>query len=164
MSRVQLSRSFFLDEFTRSQTATRYGIAVEIPLGSDLHRNVLRLVNDVLQPVRDWLGPVHITSGYRPRILNSFIGGSDASQHLSALAADFVVSGRAPLEVCGWIREHLPFAFDQLIHEFGRWVHVSVAAEGATPRNETLTAYRNKEDKTVYAPGLHSIESLQEAV
>lgn len=163
MARTRLSKNFYLDEFTLSQTAVRYGIAVEIPLDSELHRNIQRLVNGVLQPVRDALGPVFVTSGYRPRDLNFLIGGSESSQHTQALAADFKVAGYSPLDVCEWIGEHLPFAFDQLIHEFGRWVHVSVAPEGIAPRNERLTAYRRKDGKTVYVPGLHPIESFPEA-
>lgn len=162
MARIQLSKNFFLDEFTLSQEAARRGIAIEIPRGSMLHRNVARLVADVLQPVRDALGPVYVSSGYRPAEINRLVGGSRNSQHMQALAADFVVSGVAPLDVALWIADHLPLAYDQLIHEFAQWTHASVAPEDAAPRGSILTAYRSG-GKTVYATGLRSIKSLQEA-
>lgn len=162
MARAQLSPNFFLDEFTFSQEAARRGLALEIARGSMLHRNVARLVHDVLQPVRDALGPVHVTSGYRTAELNRLIGGSANSQHMQALAADILVAGVAPLDVALWIADHLPLAFDQLIHEFGQWTHVSVAAVDAAPRGDLLTAYRSG-GKTLYAAGLRPIKSLQEA-
>lgn len=162
MPRIQLSKDFFLDDFTRSQTAARRGIAIEIPRGSMLHRNVARLVNDVLQPVRDALGPVYVSSGYRPAEVNRLVGGSRNSQHLQALAADFVVSGVAPLDVATWIADYLPQAFDQLIHEFGQWTHCSVAPDGNAPRGSMITAYRDG-GKTVYADGLRSLKSLRMA-
>ena len=64
MSRIALSPHFYLDEFTVSQTAERFGIGM-IP--SEAVINHLRtLCRELLQPLREALGPVVITSGYRP--------------------------------------------------------------------------------------------------
>jgi hypothetical protein len=35
--------------------------------------------------------------------------------------------------------EALPF--DQLIHEYGRWVHLGLAVDGKTPRLQALTIF-----------------------
>ena len=156
MSRHQLSPNFNLDEFTRSQTATRRGIDNHVALDSTIHSNLVALCRQLLQPIRDGLGPVHITSGYRSPELNRVIGGSKTSQHCYGLAADIVVGGYSPFEVCEWVVNHnLPY--DQLIHEFGRWVHLSIAAPGDFHRHQQLTAYKPK-GKTAYTQGIHPIE------
>lgn len=150
---MKLTRNFSLSEFTFSETAERLGIPVVIEPDSPEFLAVQRLALLVLQPVRDYFGPVVITSGYRPEALNIAIGGSPNSQHMKGEAADFVVPGYTPLEVCTWIRDaDLPF--DQLIHEFGRWVHVSIAVD-REPRGECLTAFRDpNRRRTVYVPDL----------
>jgi hypothetical protein len=162
MSRVQLSRNFYLDEFTRSQTAARHGIDVAVIEGGVIYSNLRRLCLHVLQPLRDALGPVHVTSGYRPPKLNRLIGGSSTSQHQYGQAADIVVSGHSPLEVARWLRDHGK-AYDQLIHEFGEWVHVSVPGSGKSPRNERLTAVKVPrligKPRTVYVPGLYTVDA-----
>ena len=156
MSRIQLSPNFTLDEFTRSQTAIRRGIDNHIEPDSTLHSNLVALCRQLLQPIRDGLGPVHITSGYRSPELNRAIGGSKTSQHCDGLAADIVVSGYSPFEVCEWVVSHnLPY--DQLIHEFGRWVHLSIAAQGDFHRHQLLTAYQSN-GKTAYTQGIHLME------
>lgn len=160
MNQEKLSKNFIVEEFTRSQTAIRMGREIEVLEGSSAHKSLKRLCGDILQPVRDELGAVIITSGVRPDWLNEAIGGSKTSQHPKGKAADFKVVGKTPLEVCQWIeKSELPY--DQLIHEFGRWVHVSIAKEGCTPRRQTLTAFRNPTTgKTEYAVGLIPMDEL----
>lgn len=110
-----------------------------------------------MQPLRDAVKrPIFISSGFRSWDLNSLIGGSKTSAHVSGNAADFVVAGMTPLETCNLIVE-LELPFDQCIHEFGRWVHLGVADH---LRNETLTAYRS-DGKTKYAFGLYAMEELE---
>lgn len=159
MEAIQLSDNFWLGEFIRSQTAARMGRAIVVEPGDAIHLNLVRLCREVLQPLRDRLGPIHVTSGYRPVWLNRKIGGSRRSQHCLGLAADIVVTGHSPYQVCEAAVSHgLPF--DQLIHEFGQWVHVSVAPEGELPRGETLTAVKvpraipGLKPKTRYVAGL----------
>lgn len=146
---MRLSKNFTLAEFERSETAVRRQIPNSVPY--ELLPNLQRLVDTLMQPIRDGLGPVSVSSGYRSPALNKAIGGSARSQHMQALAADFNVSGMEPLDVCHWIeQEQLPF--DQLIHEFGAWVHVSTAEPGKQPRRQTLTI-----DKHGTRPGLHEV-------
>jgi hypothetical protein len=159
---TRLSANFSLDEFTRSEFAARRGIAINVLPGSVIHQNLIRLCSTILQPLRDALGPVHVLSGYRPVEVNELIGGAPTSQHTEGLAADIIVSGKSHMEVAEWIRAHIAF-YDQLILEFGQWVHVSAAPKGRAPRSQSLTAVKVPArvigtPRTVYVPGLHDME------
>jgi len=151
---MKLSRHFALHEFLRSQTAERHGIDMTPP--THVIVNLQTLVNTCLQPLRDDIkSPIFISSGYRPKALNTKIGGSENSAHMRGCAADFVVAGMTPLQVCERI-ESLDLPFDQCIHEFGRWVHLGIVGTG---RQELLTAYKVGK-RTRYRLGLHRIEEL----
>jgi hypothetical protein len=70
----------------------------------DVLVNLSRLTWSVLHPLRQRFGgPIIITSGYRPRALNSKVNGSDTSRHLSGCAVDFVMrhpAAQAWAEIC----------------------------------------------------------------
>lgn len=144
---MKLSDNFSLQEFTRSQVATRRGI--DMTLDNPIYlANVKQLVLEILQPLRNELGSViTVTSGYRPFELNKAIRGSKNSDHLTASAADIVSSVHQPIHVAECL-EDLGIPFGQLIVEFGEWVHVSIG-----DKYETLTAYK-LEGKTHYEFGL----------
>jgi hypothetical protein len=159
LMRNQLSQNFFLDEFTRSETAARHGIAIVVEPDSGVYRNLVRLCGLLLQPLRDGLGAaVHVTSGYRPPAVNRLVGGSSTSSHVFGLAADVVVAGHTPHAVAEWLARS-DLLFDQVIHEFGQWVHLSVADEGEEPAREVLTAYRAA-GRTAYARGVLRMEEV----
>jgi hypothetical protein len=162
MKRLQLSPNFYLDEFTRSQTAARHDIDMSVTPGSEVYRNLKLLAELALQPAREALGPIFISSGYRPLLLNQKIGGSATSAHVHGLAADIAVSGHNPLLVARWF-ENSGIAFDQVIHEFGQWVHVGIVPEGRVPRQQLLTAVKTAKG-TAYLYGIHSMpEALRRA-
>ena len=156
-NRIKLSNNFYLDEFTKSATAERYDIPMFIKIDSLLYRNIKRLVTDVLQPLRTALGPVVISSGYRPTDLNKLVCGIASSQHLTAQAVDLRVIGSTAMEVSQWldVNNH---KYDQLILEYGYWTHVSIPECGAKPRQITLTAVKQKrllfKNRTIYLKGL----------
>ena len=134
---MQLTKNFDLDEFIRSDTAKRHGIDNN-PTPAILAE--LQRTAEMLELVRVQLGnrPIWITSGYRALALNSVVGGSVTSAHCRGMAADFTCPDfGTPLQVC---RELATFAdslkFDQLIHEFGSWVHIGRAP---VPRKQLLT-------------------------
>lgn len=53
-----------------------------------------------LQQIREHFGkPLKITSGYRCNSHNSAVGGASGSRHTKGQAADFTISGIAPLEI-----------------------------------------------------------------
>ena len=148
---MQITENFFLHEFLRSQTAARHGIDMTPP--QYVIDNIKDLCVSVLQPLRSDLGvPITVTSGYRPPVLNELIGGSRTSAHRHGRAADFVVHGHSPLSVCRRIVS-LDLTFDQVIHEFGQWVHVGIDDD---PRYERLTAMR-KDGLVRYIRGLEEV-------
>lgn len=145
---MHLSTNYTRAEFEFSEYAIRHGIDNHAP--DPLLESMERLCALILEPVRRRFGAVRITSGYRCLLLNRALGSKDTSQHLAGQAADIVVvNGSRPLTVADWIvNEGLPF--DQVINEYGRWCHVSVAAAGKDPRREALTI-----DRLGTRPGLH---------
>lgn len=118
-----ISANFKLAEFEVSAIAIRNGIDNKIP--ESKVPNIVALVENVLQPLRDKFGPITITSGYRCPKLNALVKGSRTSQHMQAEAADIKLAGVYHYMVCEWIRDNLKF--DQLIYEYGEqgWIHVS---------------------------------------
>jgi zinc D-Ala-D-Ala carboxypeptidase len=104
--------------------------------------------------VRSLLGGVaiHINSSYRGPALNAAIGGSKTSAHMKGLAADFIApSFGSVLEIAQAIAAS-GIVFDQLIHEYGTWVHIGLAATGKTPRQQKLSIFKG----TGYLTGIRS--------
>jgi len=144
-----LSAHFTLDELIVSQEAARAGIDNTPP--AEVRRNLEQLAQ-ALEDVRSLLDnkAVLVTSGYRCRELNARIGGSAASAHVEGRAADLIAPAfGTPFDVSQRIAAS-DLAFDQLIHEFGRWVHVSIPREGQAGRRELLSIFR----KGTYLAGL----------
>tara|TARA_R110002167_G_scaffold312070_5_gene517790 strand:- start:1318 stop:1776 length:459 start_codon:yes stop_codon:yes gene_type:complete len=136
--KTPLSKNFTLEEMTFSQTASNRGLS--ITPSTEVTSNLKFHCTEVLQPIRDLLKcPIVVTSGYRPEWLNTAIGGSKNSQHMTGHATDFQLlnSKYSLLEACELI-EKSKIPYDQLIHEFGKWIHVSSARP---PRLETMSAY-----------------------
>jgi len=117
---MQLSEHLSLAEVTRSETAKRRGIS---NMPTDAHiANFKLLAEKVFEPIRNHFGkPIHISSGYRSKDLNTAIGGALSSQHCSGEAIDIDMDGHAGgvtnKMVFDYIKDNLEF--DQLIWEFG---------------------------------------------
>lgn len=144
---MKLSKNFELSEFTRSETATKLGID-NTPNDEEIE-NLRFLCVEVLQPIRDhYNAQVSVSSGFRCDELNEAIpGSSKTSQHRAkqgSAAADFTVEGVSVEAVFEFVRKsNLPV--DQVINEFGRWVHVS------TYRSRGEAKVASKEgNRTVY--------------
>ena len=150
---MKLSEHFALAEFTRSESAKRHGVSNE-PTPEHL-KNLITLCEKVLEPIRMKFGPINISSGYRSKALNHYIGGSLNSQHCEAKAADIDMDGMggaSNTEIFNYIKDSLDF--DQLIWEFGDnnkpdWVHVSY--NEVKNRKQVLRALKVN-GKTAYAP------------
>jgi hypothetical protein len=150
---MKVSAHFALAEFTRSESAKRHGVSNE-PTPEHL-QNLITLCEKVLEPIRMKFGPINISSGYRSKALNHYIGGSLNSQHCEAKAADIDMDGMggaSNTEIFNYIKDSLDF--DQLIWEFGDnnkpdWVHVSYNAP--KNRKQVLRALKVN-GKTAYAP------------
>lgn len=126
---------FTLSELTRTDT----GLA-NSPSDDELE-NLKRLA-ETLEQVRAALGgnPLRVTSAFRSRAVNKAVGGSPTSAHVLGLAADFTCPRFGPpLAVCRAI-EATGIEFDQLIHEYGQWVHIGI---GPRKRSQVLTIDRH---------------------
>lgn len=145
---MRITPHFSLEEMTFSETAGRKGIDNTPP--DNVYNNLIRLCT-VMESVRAILGvSITVSSGYRSPELNKAIGGARASHHMVGLACDFIApSFGTPLDVCNKIRES-DIQYDQLIHEFGRWIHIGIDDE---PRRQDLTATRGEEGQTIYSFG-----------
>ena len=147
---MRLSKNFTLQEYTKSQTATRRGL--DNTPGEEHLAKAKSLFENVVQKVRDHFGVTVINSGYRGPALNTAVGGSSNSQHCKGEAVDIECPGTSNYDVAKWIEDNLDF--DQLILEFitlgipdSGWVHVSYKSEGN--RKQSLTAMK-EDGKTVY--------------
>lgn len=160
---MHITDHFTTAEFCRSQTAARAGIEIRISPGTDIWKSVTALCNKILEPLRSQLGdkPILISSGYRPEAVNDLVGGAPDSQHTKGEAADINVHGITDYDLA-----HIVYAselpFDQLIYEFGRWVHVSYSRHHK-PRRDVLTAYADGEGNTHYVRGIVAIASIDGA-
>ena len=156
---MRLSKNFTLKELTRSNTALRLGIDNE-PSKEGIYKLTL-LATEVLQPLRDCLGALRITSGFRSPELNKAIGGSTKSQHCKYEAVDLQYFKRGKMDnikIYQALKE-LGLPFDQVILEFGdateyidpenpAWIHLSYTINDN--RCQELVAYKDINNKTKY--------------
>lgn len=137
-----LSTHFSLAEFTDSQTAERLGLD-NTPGPDELA--AMRKTALVLEMVRSRLGgfPILISSGYRSPEVNKAVGGKEnpPSQHIRGEAVDFTCPRFGPPSLIAFtLAESVEIPYDQLILEFDRWVHLSVASK---PRRQALRVDRS---------------------
>ena len=146
---MRLSKNFTLKEVTRSNTARRLGID-NTPKNHHL-KSMQRLITNLIQPMRDALGPIRITSGYRSPELNRAIGGSKKSQHSKAEAVDIQFWSEGQMKnqlIYDWVLNS-GIEFDQMINEFDyAWIHISLKEKNN--RKEVLEAYKDEEGDTAY--------------
>ena len=146
---MRLSRNFMLRELVNSATAARKGISNK---PTEVHlANLKKLIDNVIQPVRDKIGPIRITSGYRSPALNRAIGGSSRSQHSKGMAADiqFVRDNEMDNKVIFDTILEMGLDFDQMINEFDySWIHISYNPK--KNRKQVLEAYKDDNNKTKY--------------
>lgn len=125
---THLSPHFTLDELTHSETAARLGIdnTPPPPVVETLRRTAA-----YLEDVRARLGvPLLISSGYRCLLLNRAIKSADTSQHLRGEAVDFIAPRfGSPRQIVDTLTDS-DIPYDQIILEFGRWVHISFSGQG----------------------------------
>jgi len=145
---MQLTAHFNLAEFTRSESAKRHGVSNE-PTPEHLE-NIKVLCDKVLEPIRMKFGPINISSGYRSKVLNHYIGGALKSEHCEGKAADIDMDGMGSVsnkDIFEYIKNNLEF--NQLINEFNySWVHVSYSL--GKNKKQILDALKIN-NKTVYA-------------
>lgn len=121
-----ISKNFSLQEFEKSDTATRLGINNTIKDGF-IKENIKALVYDILQPLRDrWGKPLFINSGYRCRQLNKEVGGVPTSQHCIGQASDV---GCTDPYALAELAKRMRLDYDQCIL-YPSFVHFSYRKDG----------------------------------
>ncbi len=154
-----LSKNFTLKELTRSNTALRLGINNE-PSKEGIYKLTL-LATQILQPLRDSLGALRVTSGYRSPELCVALGSKISSQHAKYEAIDLQYFKRGKMDnikIYQALKE-LALPFDQVILEFGdateyvdpenpAWIHLSYTINDN--RCQELVAYKDINNKTKY--------------
>jgi hypothetical protein len=141
---MNLSEHFSLDEATYSETAVRLGINNQ---PSPLQLENMKYAASQLEKLRAITGPLRINSWLRLPEVNVAVGGSKVSSHMDGWAIDVSSKTHTPIQLCHMV-EDLNLQFDQMIHEFGRWMHISFAPE---MRGQKLTIFK-PEGK--YKPGI----------
>lgn len=119
-----LSAHFTLDEAVLSQTAARLGIANDPDLATVRNMKQAALGMEL---VRLELGglPININSWYRSQDLNHAVGSKPTSDHITGFAIDFTCPKfGSPLKIVQAIKAS-NIQYQQLIWEFGSWVHIS---------------------------------------
>ena len=134
---MRLTEHFRLQEFTRSQTASRLGIDNSVT-DPKIITNLRRLCEKVLEPLRNQAKtPIVINSGYRCPRLNAAVGGSPTSNHLRGCAADLRVPSEKVARLwLDWLKNNTDH--DELILERTSrtslpWIHVALRPEGTSP-------------------------------
>ena len=141
---MNLSAHFTLEEATYSETAIRLGINNQ-PSAQQLANMVSAAAQ--LEAVRAVSGPLRVNSWLRLPDVNVAVGGARASSHMDGWAIDCSSSAHTPYELCQMVKK-AGIKFDQMIHEYGRWMHISFSPE---MRQQELTIFR-PEGK--YKPGI----------
>lgn len=139
---MNLTDHFTLEEMVLSETAARLGLdntpSPEIIASLTRTCQYLEQVRSCAKTVYGTDKVIMVTSGYRSQQVNASVGGKPTSYHCFGLAADIHCPGVPVLDLAKTIEAKLT-GYDQLIHEFGAWVHVGLPFIGSTPRHQSLT-------------------------
>ena len=132
---MNLSEHFSLDEATYSETAIRMHINNQ-PDERQLEN--MKSAANQLEAVRNVTGALRVNSWLRLPDVNVAVGGSKVSSHMDGWAIDCSSTAHTPYELCQIVLKN-NIKFDQCIHEYGRWMHLSFAPE---MRQQSLTIYK----------------------
>ena len=121
----------------------------------EIIERALRFAQEIFEPARELVGPLYISSGYRCPELNLAIGGAKSSAHMKGCAVDcypiFMSLKAAYVKIAN---SKVPY--DQLIYEYGRWIHLAGSRTDAPPRHERFMIFEpgnylffNEEDERV---------------
>lgn len=130
---MQLTKNFSLKELTASDTASRFGIREQFLPDDRIVNNLKTLCTELLQPIRDEVGVLVVTSGYRCKRLNNIVSKEPNSTHLTGYAADIVVpdrrNRRLVTAIANLTKSRIIYP-GKVILEYGtpsspQWVHIS---------------------------------------
>ena len=118
-----LTEHFTIYEAEDSDIAIRHNIDNRIP-DEATKQKIINVARYLLEPIRENFNvPFKPTSWYRCLELNRLLKSKDTSQHVKGEAVDIIIPTIPIQEPYEYIKNHLDY--DQLILEYGSWVHVS---------------------------------------
>ena len=127
----KLTDDFWLREFYKSSDHPE--ILAEMEPNIIANGNIYVLCKTILQPTRHYFNVRMTTlSGYRDEALNSAVSKYKFSSHRYGKAVD-ITTGKKELlyEIYCYIREALPYAYEQLIYyKNRRFIHVAMPNYG----------------------------------
>lgn len=134
-----MTEHFTLNEFLRSDTASRYKID-NTPNKEQLEN--IEFVARQLEIIRSYYNkPMIITSGFRTKELNTLLKGSKTSQHMQGLAVDINLKTKDENKIFfnlvnKLIKENQIKVY-QLIDEYNyKWVHIGFSQ--TNPKGQIL--------------------------
>lgn len=137
-------KNFKIEEFTESYKAKKLGI--DNTPSPEIKKNIISLVDNILQPVRDEYGkPIIVSSGYRCEKLNKAVGGATNSDHKYGCAADIQSKEDTKEEnkklfdlICKMAKEG-KIKCRQIIDESNfSWIHVSINNKYNSQKNNQI--------------------------
>lgn len=138
----KISSNFSFDEFKKTST----GLPNDIPEKDRAW--IVALVNEIMQPLRNKIGAIQITSGYRSPEVNTRIGGSPTSQHMLGQACDFYAINQTRTQTFLTLFNDPSFPIRQCIlyaPEEGNFVHVAI-----DPQRPAKRQFLIKQNGTFY--------------
>lgn len=131
---TKISPNFYWEEATVTQ---QRGLDNTPPL--IVIPSLVMVFNDQMEKVRALLGcPIHINSGFRSQEVNAAVGGATNSQHTKGQAVDWTPMKDITLKDATDAILASDIIFDQIIYEFGSWIHISRPDFGVAPRRSVL--------------------------
>lgn len=121
---MNITKHFKACEAIASQTAEKHNIN---NMPSYEQKSNIKVAACGMEQVRRILcgNPIFVSSWFRSPELNWKVGGAKNSSHMEGYAVDFVCSGfGSPRQVFNELRNSF-LAYDQLILEYDKWVHIS---------------------------------------
>ena len=132
---MKLSEHFTLEEAVKSKVAEAHGVINNPPV--DILDNMKKCAAK-LEVVRNKLGcKLIVNSWFRNFELNKLVGGAKNSAHLTGWAVDLSSNEMSAYDLGSLIISY-KLNFDQIIHEYGTWVHISFDPAG---RKQILTKF-----------------------
>lgn len=122
MEKGMISKYFSWKEVIYSPKAEKIGDP-NLP-SMIITKNCMRAAAE-LDKIREVLGPIKVNSWYRSPAVNKAVGGSETSAHLLGWAIDIVSPGMSAYDFACAIAKLDNIEYDQLIHEYDSWVHIS---------------------------------------
>lgn len=124
-----ISKNFTLSELLATDT----GIENKIE-SLEHYNNLVLLVNNIVQPIRDEFGRIKVNSGYRCKAVNLAVGGVESSQHRVGQAIDIKPLDTSLWDVFNWVSVNC--YYDQLIL-YPTFIHISYKSK-KTNRNQKI--------------------------